>query len=244
MSAPVSPAVSPAAVFNEPPVPNRTTRITPPPASVTAKDNFNLIIMGGIFLAAAVICFITRHPVAGGVVGVLGLALLLSVFSKKAAVGQCPFCMAQFRDTKLVVQDGLLRCEQCGEYSEVGNNTAKPLDPTTYSASPKFECALFKQGSMPNACASCGAVATRIDTVTTSSMNKTLAVAGAARLMAGAPGLAIFSNKQASISIPYCDQHRDAVALRFDWRKRPVLTWCSLRMMRRYLVVNRGKQKV
>jgi len=35
----------------------------------------------------------------------------------------------------------------------------------------------------------------------------------------------------------------DAVTLGFDWRKRPLLTWCSLRMMRRYLGVNRGKQK-
>jgi hypothetical protein len=151
--------------------------------------------------------------------------------------------MAQFRETKLTVKDGLLRCEQCGEYSQVANKTVKPLDPMTYSNSPKFESAVSKQGSMPNACASCGASATRLDTVTASSINKTLAVAGAARLMTGAPGVAIFSNKQASIGIPYCDQHRDAVALSFDWRKRPILIWCSLRMMRRYLAVNRSKEK-
>jgi hypothetical protein len=151
--------------------------------------------------------------------------------------------MAQFRATKLTVKNGLLRCEQCGEYSQVTDKTVKPLDSTTRSNSPKFESAVFKQGSMPNACASCGMPATRLDTVTTSSMNKTLAVAGAARLITGAPGVAIFSNKQASIAIPYCDQHRDAVALSFDWRKRPILTWCSLRMMRRYLTVNRNKEK-
>jgi len=74
-------------------------------------------------------------------------------------------------------------------------------------------------------------------------MNKTLAVAGAARLLTGTPGLAVFSNKQATIGIPYCEQHRDAVALSFDWTKKPILTWSSLRMMRRYLAANRGKEK-
>jgi hypothetical protein len=141
------------------------------------------------------------------------------------------------------VKDGLLRCEKCGEYSQVANKQVKPLDPNSFSESPKYQALIFKQGSMPNLCACCGAPATRLDTVSTNSMNKTLAVAGAARLVAGAPGVAIFSSKQASISIPYCGDHRNNVTLSFDWRKRPVLTWSSLRMMRRYLAVNRGKQR-
>lgn len=151
--------------------------------------------------------------------------------------------MNQFRVKVAVAKDGLLRCEHCGEYSQVRDKIVKPLDPSTYSESPRFESAMFKQGSMPNACVSCGGPATRIDTVTKSSLNKTLAVAGAARLVSGTPGLAVFHNKQASITVPYCDQHRDKLALSFDWRKRPVLSWCSLAMMRRYLAVNRGKEK-
>lgn len=232
-----------AAAAVDAPVPNRTTRIVPPPVAVKAKDNFNMAIMAVIFIAVGAVCFWLKHSVAGSALGGLGLVFLISIFSKKTDVGQCPYCMAQFRDSKLTVKDGVMCCEQCGEYSEVANKTVKPLDPTTYSNTPRFESALFKQGSMPNACASCGAPATRLDTVSTSSVNKTLAVAGAARLIASAPGVAIFSNKQASIAIPYCDQHRDAVALSFDWRKRPIVTWCSLRMMRRYIFVNRGKEK-
>jgi hypothetical protein len=239
MSAPTGVATAPI----DPPIPNRMTRITPPPAALKAKDNFNMGIMAAIAIVAGAVCFWTNHSVASYVLGGLGLVFFVSIFSKKADVGQCPYCMAQFRETKLTVKDGLMRCEQCGEYSQVANKTAKPLDPTTYSNSPNFESALFKQGSMPNACASCGAPATRLDTVTTSSMNKTLAITGAARLATGTPGVAIFSSKQASIGIPYCDQHRDAVTLSFDWRKKPVLTWCSLRMMRRYLAVNRSKEK-
>ena len=223
-------------------VPNRTTRIAPPSAEVKAKDNLNLSIMAAILIAAVALCLYTQHSVAGYILGGLSLVLLSSLFTKKSDVGQCPFCMAQFRET-ISVKNGLLRCEQCGEYSAVTHKVVKPLDPTTYSDSPKFESAVFKQGSMPNACVSCGAPATRLDNVSTSSMNKTLAVAGAARLMTGAPGVAIFSSKQASVSIPYCNSHRDALILSFDWRKRPVLTWCSLRMMRRYLAVNRGKEK-
>jgi hypothetical protein len=231
-----------AAAIADPPIPNRTTRITPPSAAVKARDNFNLGLMAAILIAVAAVCFWTNHSVAAYIFGGLGLVLIISLFTKKSDIGQCPYCMAEFRET-VAVRDKLLRCEQCGEYSQVTNKTVKPMDPSTYSDSPKFESALFKQGSMPNACAACGASATRLDTVTTSSMNKTLAVAGAARLMTGAPGVAIFSNKQASINIPYCDHHRDAVALSFDWRKRPVLTWSSLRMMRRYLLVNRSKEK-
>jgi len=232
-----------ASVAVDPPVPNRMTRITPPPAAVQAKDNLKMAIMAASFIAVGAVCFWMKHSVAGYVLGALGLVFFISIFSKKTDVGQCPYCMAQFRDSKLTVKDGLMRCEQCGEYSQIANRTVKPLDPTTYANSPRFESALFKQGSMPNVCANCGAPATRLDTVSTSSLNKTLAVAGAARLMTGAPGLAVFSNKQASVSIPYCDQHRDAVALSFDWRKKPILTWCSLRLMRRYLAVNRGKEE-
>lgn len=231
-----------AAAIADPPIPNRITRITPPSAAVKARDNFNLGVMAAILIAVAPVCFWTKHSVAAYIFGGLGLVLIISLFTKKSDIGQCPYCMTEFRET-VAVRDKLLRCEQCGEYSQVTNKTVKPIDPAIYSDTPKFESAVFKQASMPNACAACGASATRLDTVTTSSMNKTLAVAGAARLMTGAPGVAIFSNKQASISIPYCDDHRDAVALGFDWRKRPVLTWTSLRMMRRYLAVNRGKEK-
>lgn len=226
----------------DPPVPNRTTRIAPPSAAVIAKDNFNMAVMASVFIVAGAVCFWMKHSVAGYILGGIGLVFLFSIFSKKTDVGQCPYCMAEFRDSKLTVKDGLLRCEGCGEYSQVANKTVKPLDPINYSKSPKFESAVFKQGGMPNACASCGAPATRLDAVSTSSLNKSLAVVGAARLVTGTPGLAVFSSKQATVSIPYCDQHRDAVALSFDWRKKPILTWCSLRMMRRYLAVNRGKE--
>lgn len=238
MSTPTGVAPAPA----DPPVPNRTTRIAPPSAATVAKDNFNMGVMAAIFIAAGAVCYWMKHPVAACILGGLGIVFLFSIFTKKTDVGECPFCMAEFRDSKLTVKDGLMRCEGCAEYSQVANKIVKPLDPATYSKSPKFESAVFKQGSMPNACASCGVPATRLDTVSTSSLNKTLAVASAARLMTGAPGLAVFSNKQANVTIPYCDQHRDAVTLSFDWRKRPLLTWCSLRMMRRYLAVNRGKE--
>ena len=225
------------------PVPNRITQITPPSAAVQAQDNVRIGVIAAILIVAAALFFWMGHSIIAFLLGAIALMFLISIFTKKTDVGQCPYCVAQFRATPLVIKDGLLRCEQCGEYSQVVGKMVKALDPGTYSNSPKFESSVFKQGSMPNACAACGAPATRLDTVNASSINKTLAAAGAARLMTGAPGVAIFSSKQASISIPYCDQHRDAVTLSFDWRKKPVLAWSSLRMMRRYLAVNRGNEK-
>jgi hypothetical protein len=238
----MSPLIAAASAVADPPVPNRSTRIAPPSAAVKAKDNLNMGIMAVVAGLIAAVCFGTGHSLPGYILGILAAIFLVSIFTKKTDVGQCPYCLAEFRET-VSVKDHLLRCDQCGEYSQVTNKVVKPLDPVTYSNTPKFESAVFKQGSMPNACAACGAPATRLDTVATSSMNKSLAAVGAARLMTGAPGLAIFSSTQASISIPYCDQHREAVGLSFDWRKRPVLSWSSLRMLRRYLAVNRGKEK-
>lgn len=228
---------------SQPPIPNRTTKIAPPTAAVKTRDNITLTIFAAIVFAIAGAFYWNGHPVPAYCLGAFGALLLVSLFTRKSDVGQCPFCMNQFRVTIAVSKDGLLRCDHCGEYSEILDKIVKPLDPSTYSESPKFESPMFQQGSMPNACVACGAPATRIDTVTKSSLNKTLAVASAARLVSGTPGLAVFRNKQASITVPYCDQHKDKLLLHFDWRKRPVLTWCSLAMMRRYLAVNRGKQK-
>jgi hypothetical protein len=186
-----------------------------------AKTNRTAGIMSAVFAISGAVAYWRGHSIAACILGGLGVVLFISVFSKKTDVGQCPHCMANFTATPMLVKSGLSRCEKCGGYSQVADNVVKPMDPSTYSDSPKFESTLFKQGSMPNACAGCGAPATRLDTVTSSSMNKTLAVAGAARLMTGTPGLAVFSSKQASISIPYCEQHRNAVTIGFDWRKKP-----------------------
>jgi hypothetical protein len=39
--------------------------------------------------------------------------------------------------------------------------------------------------------------------------------------------------------IPYCEAHRAAVDLKIDQAQRVTLEWCSLRMMRRYVALNR-----
>jgi hypothetical protein len=39
--------------------------------------------------------------------------------------------------------------------------------------------------------------------------------------------------------IPYCEKHHAAVELKIDQRKRVTLEWCSLRMMRQYLAINK-----
>jgi hypothetical protein len=42
--------------------------------------------------------------------------------------------------------------------------------------------------------------------------------------------------------IPYCDKHRDKLALKVGSDKKLLLQWTSLRMMRRYLAANRSMQ--
>jgi hypothetical protein len=159
------------------PVPDRTTRIGRPTAEMEAKLNRTAGIMAVVFAIAAALAYWRGHSIWACILGGLAVVLFISIFSKKTDVGQCPYCMGNFTATPMLVKSGLSRCEKCGEYSQIANNVVKPMDPATYSESPKFESALFKEGSMPNACAACGAPATRLDTVTSSTMNKTLAAA-------------------------------------------------------------------
>jgi hypothetical protein len=42
--------------------------------------------------------------------------------------------------------------------------------------------------------------------------------------------------------IPYCEKHRDKLALKIGVDKKLILCWTSLRMMRRYLAANRSRQ--
>ncbi|HMJ23911.1 MAG TPA: hypothetical protein VK513_18485 [Terriglobales bacterium] len=78
------------AAVADPPVPNQVTRISPPSTDVKARDNFNRGIMATVLVAAAAICFWTKHSVAGYILGGLGLVLIISLVTKKSDVGQCP----------------------------------------------------------------------------------------------------------------------------------------------------------
>jgi len=231
----------------DPPLPNRTTRISEPSAAVVAQDNRNLILLAIVAAILGAGAFVFHHTILGSVLGAFALLCIIGVFSKKSLVGQCPYWMATFRSASKRIPPRH-RCENCSEYSAVADKTLRPLDPnTTASQIPEFEAPVFKSTSFPNTCAACGAPATRVDQVQASKTDRTMAALSAARLAhslaTGSPAALLFRKTQASITVPYCSQHKDAVELKIVGNKTPVLVWSSLRMMRRYLAANRGREK-
>jgi hypothetical protein len=95
MNTPTAVAVATAG----PPLPNLLTRILPASPAVQARGNLNLGIMANISIAVAAGCFWTKHAFPGHVFGALRLIFLVAILSKNADVGQCPFGMAQLRET-------------------------------------------------------------------------------------------------------------------------------------------------
>jgi hypothetical protein len=110
---------------SDPPVPNRTTRIAPASAAVVARDNVNAAVFAAFFAVLAAVAFYFQHSILGYILGGLALLFVIGIFSKKSDVGQCPYCMAMFRQT-IAVKDNVLRCEECGEYSQVTNPDRAP----------------------------------------------------------------------------------------------------------------------
>jgi hypothetical protein len=106
-------------------------------------------------------------------------------------------------------------------------------DPKAVSEVPKFVSPVFDSGVWPKGCVACGEPPTRLDEVKTHSVSYGNLAFGR---------LWVTSGK--AKGIPYCEKHRDAVALKIDQQKRVTLEWCSLPMMRRYMAVNRklGRQ--
>ena len=161
-----------------------------------------------------------------------------STYGRKA---QCVYCDNDLGETSQSELGQKMRCNKCGEYSQVAGDKTVALDPTAVAHEPIFESALFKEASIPLACAICGASPTRFDTVSATRSNKGAAAAIlAGTALVGRPAV-YYSREKASIQVPYCDQHRDGVTLRFHAGK-PSLLWRSYRMLRCYLAANRGKQ--
>jgi hypothetical protein len=107
------------------------------------------------------------------------------------------------------------------------------MDPNTSNDTPRFLSPVFEGAVWPAGCVACGAPPTRYETLNDRSVNA-LGVAMGRLLVT-----------RASLSnVPYCDVHRDGVKMILGQGKKMDLRWCSLRMFRHYLAVNRGKKSL
>jgi hypothetical protein len=83
-------------------------------------------------------------------------------------------------------------------------------------------------------CVACGAPATRYESIEDRAVNPVL-------LALGNP---FYSTRASLANVPYCDLHRGSVRLIVHQGRKMDLKWCSLRMFRQYLALNRGKKSL
>jgi len=162
--------------------------------------------------------------------GAVAVFAVIAAFGGSTLKSTCPYCGSPV-DSILNREEGRqVQCEKCFEYSTVNVGILRPLDPATKSETPKFESPAYKQAAWPNACVACGEPPSRCDDLSKTTVGALPALMGHLQIIRG------------SVSgIPYCDKHRDKLALKVGSDKKLLLQWTSLRMMRRYLAANRNR---
>ena len=213
------------------PMPSRMSPIQSRSATEKAK-NFALVFLIGASLCSASWWLLHHGYTFFGIsAGLVGLFALIAAFGGSPQKATCPFCGAtlDILDRK---EGRKVRCEKCSDYSIVNAGLIRPLDVTVTSEQPEFESPAFRNGRWPNGCVACGAPPVRLDDLSTTSVGGALLLVGRLQIMRGAVK-----------GIPYCAQYRDKLALRLSRTgdKELFLQWTSLRMMRRYLAVNRTR---
>jgi hypothetical protein len=221
-------------VREDPALPQRANTIVEMSPDAARKATLQMILFSSCLVVAAFFLWRYEHQIIAGILGGLGILFLVAAFSKKAAVAPCPFCDAPINGILRERQKPQeVRCPRCYEYSVVSGGKVRPMDPSISNDTPRFRSPVFEGAVWPSGCVACGAPPTRYESLQDRTVN--------------ALGLAlgrILVTKASLTNVPYCDLHRGSVQLIIDQAKRMDLKWCSLRMFRHYLALNRGKKSL
>ena len=217
----------------EPPVPAVVITLTEMTSAEVTKNRLILAAFGLLLGAIALGLYVNEHPVWAGLFGLGAVLLLALIFSAPAKIAPCPYCGERNTGALMESENQEIQCEKCREYLLVDKGTVRALDPSTERPQPHFAVPAFQGAAWPDGCAACGAPPTRTEQLKSSSVNAAMLLAGRVRLMSGTVS-----------GVPYCAQHKDAVVLSVSQDRSLELKWSSLRMMRRYLALNRGKEPV
>jgi ribosomal protein S27E len=191
-----------------------------------------VLVLGIAFGAAGAWLYFDGRWIVGSVAALLALLLFVAVFSKaKGPVAQCPYCFATIKVFAAAAPE--IQCAGCWEYFVAHDNALHPLDPSTVSETPQYETPLFANARWPNACVGCGDAPTRFDRISGASVSLAHLVVG--QVVVGSKTVR---------GVPYCDTHRDRIAVSVSQTRRVCLRWSSVRMMRRYLSANRQAREI
>ena len=228
-----APSVTQAA---DPALPNRTNPIRKMTADEARTATTSMLVIAAMLLVGAGLLWRFQHPIAAAICGVLAVVLGASAFAKKTLISSCPFCGAMLTGIteEAAIQGRLIRCEQCFEYSQTGGMTMRPADPNRVADEPKFISPVFERALWPQGCVQCGEPATRMEDLKHRSIIHPGSIA-VGRLWLGTATMK---------NVPYCAEHKDAIQLVINQSKQVDLRWRSLRMMRRYLAMNRGRKSL
>lgn len=217
-----------------PPVPSRRKPLRKPTqAEKTSKVKSGL---GGLIVGALIggpLLYFGFYFWGGVAVLLLCGGGLLILLSHKDEVSDCPFCGAPLHNLPQPDVNGVpkpVQCRTCWEYSGLQKDFVSPYNPNAVEERPTFRSPLAQSVVWPNGCVQCGAPPTRFDEVGTFSVNKGLLVVGTVRVKTFKLG-----------GVPYCNAHKNAVAMNTEIGNKLFLDWRSLAMMRRYLAINRGR---
>ena len=226
-----SPAAAPQLVeVADPPVPSRTTPIQERSAFEKVRT-FALMLASGAVLCAVSWWLLHHSFIFYGIsAGAIGLFCAIGAFFGSTKKSSCPYCGSAV-DVLDCKEGRRVRCEKCNEYSTVNASLLRPLDPATTSETQEFESPVFRGDVWPNACVACGAPPVRFDDLSKTSLGGGAALLGAMQVLRGSVK-----------GIPYCDKHREKLGLKLTGEKKMYFRWSSLRMMRRYVAVNRTRQ--
>jgi len=201
-------------------------------AEVT-KNRLTLTGFSLVFGLIGIGCYLNDHFIWAGGFGVVAAFFLAMIFSPAAKVAVCVYCGHRNTGALGDEESKELPCENCREYLLLHQGSVRALDPATVSKPPRFISPLFEGNVWPVGCVDCGAEAARYDELKSSSVNAVALATGRLRVMKGS-----------AQGVPYCAQHKDGVTLSVGQDLTLELTWSSLRMMRRYLAQNRGREPV
>ncbi len=214
----------------DPPVPSTTLPIEEMTGSEVTKNKLSLAGFGMAFGLIGLGCYVNSHPVWASGFGLVAAFFLALIFSKPAKIGVCVYCGHRHTGILGDEENKELQCENCLEYLLVHQGAVRALDPTTVSEPPRFVTPAFEDGVWPAGCVACGASPVRYDEIKASSVNALALATGRLRVMKGA-----------AQGVPYCAEHKDALKLSVTQNRKLELQWSSLRMMRRYLALNRSR---
>jgi len=217
----------------DPPVPQRTTSLVPPVGPARTKHILNMLVLTTLFLVIpAALLLYYHHWILGGVFAVLSVLMARGSFDSSGVwIAACPYCSAVFETAQGLGPDKegkVVQCKQCFEYSVYSGGRVRAHDPNSISEVPFFVSPVFENGVWPSGCVACGTPPTRLEEVKTRNVSYGMLLFGR-----------LWVTSAKTSGIPYCDAHRSAVELKIDQGKRVTLLWCSLRMLRQYVALNR-----